>query len=70
MLTPDPTFPPLLTGHPVPASADVFETACAEARAGRFSAGDLVWSRRTDVVALSAICNGGGGASAIVIRAN
>lgn len=55
MLTPDPTFPPLLTGHPVPASADVFETACAEARAGRFSAGDLVWSRRTDVVALALI---------------
>eukprot|EP00873_Tetraselmis_striata_P036828 jgi/Tetstr1/457092/TSEL_000333.t1 len=35
--------------------ADVFETACAEAGAGRFSAGDLVWSRRTDVVSLALV---------------
>ncbi|WP_051241386.1 biotin/lipoate--protein ligase family protein [Stappia stellulata] len=55
MLTPDPTFPPLLTGHAVPASEDVFQTACDGASAGRLSAGDLIWSRRTDVVSLAVV---------------
>ncbi|SDU05190.1 biotin/lipoate--protein ligase family protein [Stappia sp. ES.058] len=55
MLTPDPTFPPLLTGHAVPASADVFEDACRGAQDGRFGAGDFVWSRRTDTVSLALV---------------
>lgn len=40
-----PTFPPLLTGHPVAASGDAFAAALAAVRAGAGGAGDLYWSQ-------------------------
>lgn len=43
----DPTFPPLLTGHPVKAPLQPFAEACRLAASGHLSAGDLVWSRNT-----------------------
>lgn len=45
MSLPDPTFPPLLTGHAVKGQASPFEEACARAAAGALGAGDVVWSR-------------------------
>lgn len=48
MHQPDPTFPPLLTGHAVKAPARAFETAVAGAGSGAFGAGDLVWGRDTE----------------------
>lgn len=45
MHMPDPQFPPLLTGHGIKGAEPAFETACAGAAAGRFGAGDVVWSR-------------------------
>ncbi len=47
MHLPDPTFPPLLTGHDVKSPARAFDHALAGARAGTLGAGDLVWSRNT-----------------------
>ncbi len=47
MHQPDPTFPPLLTGHGVKSPTRAFEHALEGARAGTFSAGDLVWSHNT-----------------------
>ena len=47
MHLPDPTFPPLLTGHDVKSPVHAFEHALDGAREGTFGAGDLVWSRNT-----------------------
>lgn len=43
-MLPDPEFPPLLTGHAVPAGDDPLSMAMTGARRGDFSAGDLFWS--------------------------
>jgi len=37
-------FPPLLTGHPFPATEPPMRVACEGAAAGRFGAGDVIWS--------------------------
>lgn len=50
MKLPDPTFPPLLTGHAVKAPDRPFEVACREAETGTLGAGDLVWARNLDRV--------------------
>ncbi len=47
MHMPDPTFPPLLSGHAVKGGVFAFETACAKAASGALGAGDVVWSRDT-----------------------
>ncbi|MEM7428713.1 MAG: biotin/lipoate--protein ligase family protein [Pseudomonadota bacterium] len=44
---PDPTFPPLLTGHDVKGKPGAFETAGAAAHAGEAGAGDVFWARDT-----------------------
>ncbi|MER0237049.1 biotin/lipoate--protein ligase family protein [Fulvimarina sp. MAC8] len=43
----DPQFPPALDGRVVGADVDPFAEACKAAKAGRLSAGDLVWSTST-----------------------
>jgi biotin-(acetyl-CoA carboxylase) ligase len=45
MQMPDPTFPPLLSGHAVKGKAAAFATACERAARGELGAGDVVWSR-------------------------
>lgn len=55
MPLPDPTFPPLLHGHGTDARGSVFTEACARARAGQLGAGDVVWSRRKDMVEVSVV---------------
>lgn len=45
MHMPDPTFPPLLTGHDVKGARKPFHAACEGAAVGRLGAGDVVWSR-------------------------
>ncbi len=47
MHLPDPTFPPLLTGHDVKGKPGPFELACAKAAAGEAGAGDVFWARDT-----------------------
>ena len=47
MHQPDPTFPPLLTGHDIKSPMVAFEHAVAGAKAGTFGAGDFIWSRNT-----------------------
>ena len=37
-------FPPLLTGYPFPATGPPMRVACEGAAAGRFGAGDVIWS--------------------------
>jgi BirA family transcriptional regulator, biotin operon repressor / biotin---[acetyl-CoA-carboxylase] ligase len=37
-------FPPLLTGHAFPATEPPLRVACEGAAAGRFGAGDVIWS--------------------------
>lgn len=48
MHLPEPTFPPLLTGHGVSAPDRPFDVAVRRANEGRLTAGDLVWARDTD----------------------
>ena len=55
MHMPDPTFPPLLTGHAVRGNEPAFETACARAAGGELGAGDVVWSRDTALIDLAVI---------------
>ena len=55
MSQPDPTFPPLLTGHGVSGGISPFKTACDRAREGKLGAGDVVWSRNTSYVDLAII---------------
>ncbi|GBF26772.1 bifunctional ligase/repressor BirA [bacterium MnTg02] len=55
MSQPDPTFPPLLTGHDVSGGISPFKTACDRAREGKLGAGDVVWSRNTSYVDLAII---------------
>lgn len=43
-MLPAPEFPPLLTGHSVPAQDDPLHLALEGARQGNFGAGDLCWS--------------------------
>ena len=43
-MLPDPEFPPLLTGHAVPASQDPLIVALERMREARLEAGDLFWS--------------------------
>lgn len=50
MKLPDPTFPPLLTGHAVTAPQRPLEEACRGAAGGEYGAGDLVWARNLDRV--------------------
>jgi len=38
-------FPPLLTGHAFPATEPPMRAACEGAAAGRFGAGDVIWSQ-------------------------
>jgi len=45
---PEPTFPPLLTGHAVKRPARPFAGAVKGARSGRLGAGDVVWSRNAN----------------------
>lgn len=45
MHMPDPTFPPLLTGHVVSGRESAFAVACERAARGELGAGDVVWSR-------------------------
>lgn len=45
MHLPEPTFPPLLTGHAVKRPARPFAEAVEGARSARLGAGDVVWSR-------------------------
>lgn len=47
MHLPDPTFPPLLTGHGVKSPVRPFNRAIAGAVNGSFGAGDVVWGRNT-----------------------
>jgi BirA family transcriptional regulator, biotin operon repressor / biotin---[acetyl-CoA-carboxylase] ligase len=47
MHQPDPTFPPLFTGHAVKAPQTAVAEACRRAAIGELGAGDLVWSRNT-----------------------
>ncbi len=47
MHMPDPTFPPLLTGHDVKGKPGPFKTACARAVSGEAGAGDIFWARDT-----------------------
>ncbi|MGI9386570.1 MAG: biotin/lipoate--protein ligase family protein [Methyloligellaceae bacterium] len=51
----DPTFPPLLTGHVVRGDVSPFVAACEGIRAGRFGAGDVVWSRNTTYADLAIV---------------
>lgn len=55
MHLPDPIFPPLLSGHDVPASENAYEVACTRAGAGELGAGDVVWSRHADTVDVAII---------------
>lgn len=55
MKLPDPTFPPLLTGHSVKAPERPFETACRGAASGDFGAGDLVWARNLDTMLVAVV---------------
>lgn len=48
MHLPDPTFPPLFTGHSVKSPIMPFQHACEGAETGQFSAGDFIWATRTD----------------------
>jgi len=55
MHMPDPTFPPLLSGHDVPSGEDAFEAACERAATGELGAGDVVWSRNVDKVDMAIV---------------
>ena len=45
---PDPTFPPLLTGHSVKAPVPAWDAALKSARAGDGGAGDIYWARNVN----------------------
>jgi biotin-(acetyl-CoA carboxylase) ligase len=55
MHLPDPDFPPLLKGYPVPASKTPFDEACRRVRAGEIGAGDVVWSLDTALADLAVV---------------
>lgn len=55
MHLPDPSFPPLLTGHSVSAPQTPLGEALAGLAQGRFGAGDVIWSRNTQRCALACI---------------
>jgi len=45
---PDPTFPPMLSGHGLDVGVELFGEACRRAATGEAGAGDVFWGRRTD----------------------
>jgi BirA family biotin operon repressor/biotin-[acetyl-CoA-carboxylase] ligase len=49
MHLPDPTFPPLLSGHGVSAPGRVLPVACDGAERGAFEAGHVIWARNTAI---------------------
>lgn len=51
----DPSFPPLLTGHPVLPPLDPFKAARTAALAGSAGAGDLFWSCSTETVSFAVV---------------
>ncbi len=55
MHMPDPTFPPLLTGHDVKGTDSPFDVACRRAASGALGAGDVVWSRNTSRIDLAIV---------------
>ena len=55
MHLPDPSFPPLLSGHDVPGAEGAFEAACKRAATGELGAGDVVWSRNVDKVDMAVV---------------
>ena len=55
MALPDPDLPPLLDAHRIEAGRDVFHAACEGARADRFAAGDLLWSRSNKDIMLALV---------------
>ncbi len=55
MREPQPTFPPLLTGHPLVIGKAPAEWATMGAAGGRLGAGDLVWSEDEDDLRLALV---------------
>ncbi len=55
MHMPDPTFPPLLTGHPVKGAVKAYETAQSQAAGGTAGAGDVFWARSTDTLDVAVV---------------
>lgn len=55
MSLPEPSFPPMLSGHGIDAGADPFDVACLGAACGDYGAGDLLWSRAADKVAVALV---------------
>jgi BirA family biotin operon repressor/biotin-[acetyl-CoA-carboxylase] ligase len=55
MHLPDPTFPPLLSGHDAPGAESAFASACSGAASGQFGAGDVVWSRHVSRVDMAIV---------------
>jgi len=51
----DPSFPPLLTGHPVLPPLDPFMSARSAALAGSAGAGDLFWACTTDTISFAVV---------------
>lgn len=51
----DPEFPPLIRGIAANADDDPLKIAFMKAEAGELSAGDLIWSRRTDSACLAIV---------------
>jgi BirA family transcriptional regulator, biotin operon repressor / biotin---[acetyl-CoA-carboxylase] ligase len=55
MHLPAPKFPPLFTGHAVHAPLQPLTEACRGASAGTYGAGDIVWGRATERMALALV---------------
>ncbi len=55
MSSSEPDFPPLLTGFGIDAGEDPFLAACRGAAAGTYGAGDFLWSRAEDRVAVALV---------------
>ena len=55
MHLPDPKLPPLFTGHAVSAPLHPLAEACRGVCDGTYGAGDLVWARATDRMALALV---------------
>ncbi len=55
MHMPDPTFPPLLTGHPIKGAVKAYETAQTLAMKGEAGAGDVFWARSTDILDIAVV---------------
>lgn len=55
MHLPDPSFPPLLTGHACKAPATPVDVALSGLRTGALGAGDLIWARTTAAADLALV---------------